>query len=122
MYVVLEGTAIVTITDTAGAEREVARLSRGEFFGEMALLTGDARSANVTAVDDLSTLVVHKSALASMLHKRPGLAQEMAEIVEARRLGLKAVQDLQLATPEKKAAVQHAAGELLGRVRRFFGL
>jgi small-conductance mechanosensitive channel/CRP-like cAMP-binding protein len=122
MFVVLEGTAIVTVTDATGSEREVARLSRGEFFGEMALLTGDPRTANVTAVDDLATLVVHKSALETMLHKRPGLAQEMAEIVEARRLGLKAVKDLQIAAPDKKAAVQHAAGELLGRVRRFFGL
>jgi CRP-like cAMP-binding protein len=44
MYVILYGTAIVTITDQNQSEREVARLSRGEFFGEMALLTGEARS------------------------------------------------------------------------------
>jgi len=104
------------------AEREVARLSRGEFFGEMALLTGDARTASVTAADDLAVLVIHKDSLHSMLARRPGLAQEMAEIVEARRQGLRAVQDLKDAAPAQKAAVQRAAGELVQRIRRFFGL
>jgi small-conductance mechanosensitive channel/CRP-like cAMP-binding protein len=122
MYVVLAGTAIVTIADAGNSEREVARLSRGEFFGEMALLTGDPRSASVTAVDDLEVVVVHKQALESMLHRRPALAQEMAEIVEARRLGLRAVRDLQHAAPEQRAEVQRSSSELLGRIRRFFGL
>ncbi len=122
MYVILEGQAIVTITDANQAEREVARLGRGEFFGEMALLTGEPRSASVTAVDDLGVVVVGKSALQALLGKRPGLAQEMAEIVEARRQGLKAVRDLQIAPPEQQAAVRRSAGELVGRIRRFFGL
>jgi small-conductance mechanosensitive channel/CRP-like cAMP-binding protein len=122
MYVVLEGTAIVTIKTEQEAEREVARLSRGEFFGEMALLTGDPRTASVTAVDDLAVLVIHKDALQAMLARRPALAHEMAEIVEARRQGLRAVKELQDAPPDKKAAVQKSAGELVLRIRRFFGL
>lgn len=122
MYVILEGTAIVTIADTNQSEREVARLSRGEFFGEMALLTGEPRSASVTAVDDLTVVVVHKDALQGMLTRRPGLAQEMAEIVEARRQGLRAVRDLQTATPQQQAEVRRASGELLKRIRGFFGL
>ncbi|MFO1076977.1 MAG: mechanosensitive ion channel family protein [Planctomycetota bacterium] len=122
MYVVLEGTAIVTIRTESDAEREVARLSRGEFFGEMALLTGEPRNANVTAVDDLSVLVIHKDALHAMLARRPGLAHEMAEIVEARRQGLRAVKELQDAAPDRRAAVQKGAGELVARIRRFFGL
>lgn len=124
MYVILAGTAIVTVDDPAHpqSEREVARLSRGEFFGEMALLTGEPRSASVTAVDDLDVVVVHKQALESMLHKRPGLAQEMAEIVEARKQGLRAVRDLKAATPEQREAVTRGSHELLGRIRRFFGL
>ena len=122
MYVILEGTAIVTIADGNQAEREVARLSRGEFFGEMALLTGDARTASVTAVDDLSVLVIHKAALQTMLERRPGLAQEMAEIVELRRQGLRAVKELKEAPADKKLQAQKSAGELVQRIRRFFGL
>ena len=122
MYVVLEGTAVVSLLDEQGAEREVARLSRGEFFGEMALLTGEPRTASVTALDDLAVLRIHKESMQSVLSRRPGLAQEMAEIVEARRQGLRAVAELRQAPPEKRAAVQRSAGELVQRIRRFFGL
>ncbi len=122
MYVVLEGTAIVTIKTDEEAEREVARLSRGEFFGEMALLTGEPRNAGVTAVDDMAVLVIHKDSLQAMLSRRPGLVQEMAEIVETRRQGLRAIKELRTSQPEQKAQVQRSAGELVQRIRRFFGL
>ena len=77
MFVILEGTAIVTLNDGSHSEREVARLARGEFFGEMALLTGEARTANVSAADDLTVLVVHKSAMQAMFARRPGLARKV---------------------------------------------
>ncbi len=122
LYVIREGTAIVTLADDQGGEREVARLSRGEFFGEMALLTGEPRTANVTAVDDLEAIVIYKEALQGVLARRPGLAQEMAEIVEARRQGLRAIAEIKAMAPEKKAAVRAASGELVAKIKRFLGL
>ena len=122
MYVVLEGSAVVTVRSDDGSEREVARLSRGEFFGEMALLTGEPRSATVTAAEDLAVVVVHKRSLQTVLQQRPGLMQEMAEIVEARRQGLRAIRDLKSAAPEEEVRVQRSTGELVARIRRFFGL
>lgn len=122
MFVVLDGEAVVSLTDGNGAEREVARLGRGEFFGEMALLTGESRSANVTAADDLAVLVVGKEALHDLLAQRPALAQEMAEIVASRRQGLQLVRDLKQAPPDQRATVERAAGDLVQRIRRFFGL
>jgi small-conductance mechanosensitive channel/CRP-like cAMP-binding protein len=122
MFVILSGTAIVTILTPERAEREVARLSRGEFFGEMALLTGEPRSASVTAVDDLEVVVIHKESLQGMLTARPGLAQEMAEIVELRRTGLRAVRELKDVPPERRQLARQGAGELVARIRRFFGL
>jgi hypothetical protein len=67
-------------------------------------------------------LVVFKESLQSLLRRRPALAQEIAEIVEARRQGLRAVQELKLLPAEKQAAVREGAGELLGKIRRFLGL
>ena len=46
MFVLARGEASVTLAQTEG---EVARLREGALFGEMSLLTGDARSATVTA-------------------------------------------------------------------------
>jgi small-conductance mechanosensitive channel/CRP-like cAMP-binding protein len=121
-FLIQDGTAVVSLLDENGAEREVARLGRGEFFGEMSVLTGEPRTASVTAIDDLSVLVVHRQVFQQMLARRPSLAQEMAEIVEARRQGLRAIQDMKLAPPEQREAIRRGAGELSARIRRFLGL
>ena len=122
LFVVLEGTAVVSVRDEQGSRREVARLARGEFFGEMALLTGEPRTATVTAADDLSVLVIFKETMQAMLTRRPPLANEIAEIVAARRSGLRAIQELRTAPAEQREQVQRGAGEVLQRIVRFFGL
>ncbi len=122
LYVLREGSAIVTIGDEATGEREVARLRRGEFFGEMALLTGEPRTASVTAIEDIEAIVIHKEALQGILARRPGLAQEMAEIVEARRQGLRAISEIKALPPAKREEVRAASTELVAKIRRFLGL
>jgi len=121
-FLIQEGTAIVSARDAENAEREVARLGRGEFFGEMSALTGEVRSASVTAADDLGVLVLHKSAFRRMLAARASLAQEMAEIVEARRQGLRAVQDMRGVPTEQRESIRRGASELVGRIKRFLGV
>ena len=76
LYVIRSGRARVTVRGDDGQERDVAHLERGEYFGEMSLLTGEPRTASVLADEDLSVLVVYKEALASLLREaldaRPG--------------------------------------------------
>ncbi|MBK9387177.1 MAG: mechanosensitive ion channel [Planctomycetes bacterium] len=122
LYVIVEGAAVVSISDGAGLEREVARLGRGEFFGEMALLTGEPRTAHVTAAEDLDVLVIYKGSLKGILERRPGLAQEMAEMVEARRHGLQAVRDMASLAPEKRKEAVDRTSQLVLRIRHFFGV
>jgi len=55
-YIVKEGTAVCYQTDAAGNEIEVARLSVGSYFGEIALLTSKPRQATVKADGPLSVL------------------------------------------------------------------
>jgi CRP-like cAMP-binding protein len=47
-FVIESGDAVVTV-----GGREVARLRRGDSFGEIALIDDGARSATITATDDL---------------------------------------------------------------------
>jgi len=121
-FLIQEGTAVVSVRDDAGGEREVARLGRGEFFGEMSALTGEPRAANVSAFDDLVVLIVHKRAFQRMLTARPSLAQEMAEIVEARRHGLKAIRDMKAAPENQRASIRRGTDDLVGRIKRFLGV
>jgi CRP-like cAMP-binding protein len=65
-YVISEGTAIVLV-EREGATREVARLNRGECFGEMAILDGSARSASVKAGSDLTLFRFRRSRFEDLL-------------------------------------------------------
>lgn len=61
-FLVLEGVASCRI-----GRREVRRFGPGEFFGEMALLYGGVRTADVVAVSDMRLLVLDAREFRSML-------------------------------------------------------
>lgn len=79
-YVILDGEAAVRID---GDER--ARLSRGDFFGEMSLLLGEAPVADVSATGLLRCLVLPGPALEEFLQTHPTVMFRMLQAV-ARRL------------------------------------
>jgi small-conductance mechanosensitive channel len=80
MFVVAAGVLEVTID---GAR--VAVGGPGHVFGEMSLLTGEPRSATVTALVPSVVYEVPKDALAPLLATRPALAEELSEVVARRR-------------------------------------
>ena len=65
-YVISEGTARV-LKEGDGARQEIAKLSRGEMFGEMAILDGSARSATVEATSDLTLFRFRRSRFDDLL-------------------------------------------------------
>ena len=79
-FIILEGDAHVVID---GQER--ARLARGDFFGEIAALTGDAPSADVVAGSLLRCLTVAGPDLEPFLLEHPRVMFRMLQ-AEARRL------------------------------------
>ena len=73
-------------------------------------------------LSDRKHIADYRKVRQEVLQGRPTLVHEMAEIVELRRQGLRAVKELQSAPSAQKAEVQRSAGELVQRMRRFFGL
>ena len=53
LFIIVDGTASVTVDET-----EVAKLGPGDYFGELALISQQARAATVTAVTPLRCLVI----------------------------------------------------------------
>jgi CPA1 family monovalent cation:H+ antiporter len=80
LFIILEGQAEVVID---GDRR--ARLGRGDFFGEIAALTGDAPSADVVAATMLRCATVPGPELEAFLLDHPTVMFRMLK-AEARRL------------------------------------
>lgn len=90
MFVVVEGMLDVLVArgngSTGAAESvRVARLGPGEIFGEMSLLTGEARSATVRSATGVAVYEVLHEHFESLLAGRPGIAEPIANLVADRR-------------------------------------
>jgi hypothetical protein len=107
MFIVHKGTVSVRIGD------EVARLGEGDFFGEMALLTGEVRAADVVALDDVVVIEIAKDALEPILRDHPDLADAISDRIMERRDSL----DSRRAGPASEER-----GTVLSRIRSYFGL
>jgi len=79
-FVILEGE-----TKVVRGGRTINRLSPGDFFGEISLLDGGPRTADVVATTPVSTIRVFKGAFDRMLAEEPGVAAKILAVV-ARRL------------------------------------
>lgn len=113
MFLVTDGTVVISVGPD---RREVAVTESGGYFGEMSLLTGDARSATVTARRDTTLLEISSDAFGAHVRSQPSVLDALAAAAAARRAGLDAVKSAPGATP----AATHAS--LLARMRKFFRL
>jgi small-conductance mechanosensitive channel len=113
MFLVVEGAVAITV----GPERrEVAVTRAGGYFGEMSLLTGDNRSATVTARGDCTLLEITADAFGAHVRGNPSVLEAFAEAALQRRGELEAVKAAPGATPAS------AKASLLARMRQFFKL
>jgi len=79
LYVICEGSAVV-IKDG----QEIARLGVGEFFGEMALIDGEPRSATVEVCEDSVLLTIHRREFDFLVDEVDGMARELLRVVTGR--------------------------------------
>lgn len=85
MYGILDGVVSVTFVDPHERENAVATLSAGQVVGEMALLTGERRTATVVARTNVAALEITKPAVEQMFAKAPDLVESFAATLAIRR-------------------------------------
>ena len=114
MFVVHNGRVSVQLSEN-GRARTVATLSEGAFFGEMALFTGEPRTASIVALEETEVLEIGHAAMKQVFDTNPDLVESLSHIISERRQGLVATED------DSGSRVDERAG-ILSSIKRFFGL
>lgn len=71
LYLLVSGSVDVFISNAAGERFTLAKLERGNYFGELAFLDHEARSASVLTLEDCQFLILDKDTFAEILSSYP---------------------------------------------------
>jgi small-conductance mechanosensitive channel/CRP-like cAMP-binding protein len=128
LYVLTSGTVEIRMTFDPDGEgplpaqrRIVAALNAPDVFGEMGLMTGEARAADVVATSDVDCFRLDKATFEQVLLGRPEIATELSEKLATRRIELIAARE----GLDAKARDERRSAErdrILGNIKNFFGL
>lgn len=77
MYMVTKGAVEVWFKNNTGEKIVLERANAGDFFGEISLLDGGARTAAATVTEDLEALVIDRGDLDEFLKIKPHAAMEL---------------------------------------------
>jgi small-conductance mechanosensitive channel len=121
LYILFGGKVDVRITVDGGVSSSVALLEAPAYFGEMALMTGEPRSADVVAVADAECYRLDKEGFEKILHDRPEIAQEISMTLAQRRVGLIAARE-GLDAEARKRREESERAHILQRIEPCFGL
>lgn len=83
MYIIQQGSVgVFHVQD--GREIQLTQLGVGDFFGEMAIVERELRSADVRAVGDVRVLTIDKRTFLSRVHDDPSLAYRIMQKLSGR--------------------------------------
>ena len=87
LYVITTGTLKTFVRDTTqGGQLLMRRLKEGDFFGEISILSGKARSATVTAATHCEMLELDRATLDQITASYPHVRQVLEEFYLARAM------------------------------------
>ncbi len=128
LYVMTGGSAQIRTTidvDRTGPlapqTKVVAELAAPDFFGEMGLMTGEPRLADVVATGDVECFRLGKTTFERVLLGRPEIALLLSEKLATRRVELLAVRE-NLDVTAQKARQASERDRILEGIKSFFGL
>src|SRR5437762_8447958 len=106
MYLIESGKVRICVRATDGHEVTLTELQYGDFFGEMALLDGQRRSADAIVAQDARLAVLSREHLLSFMRSNPNVALEMLTALANR---LRRTDELLRHTATRNVNVEEAA-------------
>ncbi len=118
-FVITKGIVKVTRLSDDGREVILAILGESDFFGEMALLDGSGRSANIVASEDSEVLTLSRNDFLECLEKYPRIAISLLEELAQRlRKSNQQIESLSLSDSEQRIGITLVRlGEELGMIK-----
>lgn len=116
LYIIESGRVKITRLDEEGREVILAILGSAEFFGEMALLDGQGRSANVMALEDSVLFTLHRRDFLDVLERFPSISiQLLREMTSRLRKSDQQIKSLSLSDAEHRIGIAlHRFAEDMG--------
>lgn len=106
LFIIKEGKVKITRLSEEGKEVILSILGEGEFFGEMSLLDGESRSANVIALSDCKVFILKRDNFLSIIKSTPQIAITLLEELAGRiRKSDQQIEYLSLADAENRVAM-----------------
>jgi small-conductance mechanosensitive channel len=120
LYVVAYGEAEVVYEPPQGTPQVIGKVHAGEIFGEMALLSGEARTATVVAKTDVECYRLDRASFQELLSSRPEIAEEIRRVMGPRRTDLDHARSAFALGGNGGSEPRRTT--LIGRLQRLFGL
>ena len=114
-FIITQGAVKVTRLSAEGREVILAILGESDFFGEMSLLDGEGRSANIVANEDAKVLTLSRNDFLDCLESYPKIAIALLEELATRlRKSDQQIESLSLSDSEHRIGIAliRLAGEL----------
>lgn len=110
MFILMSGQVKISRISEDGREVILAVMAEGDFFGELSLLDGQSRSANVTVIKDAEMLLINREDFLNLLNEFPQIAiQLLRELAGRMRKS-----DSQI----KSLSLKNATGKVTGTLHR----
>jgi CRP-like cAMP-binding protein len=101
--------------------KTLATIEAPGMFGEMGLMAGEPRTADVIALTDVECYRLDKPGLAHILEERPEIAEAFSKIIAKRRTELLAAAE-DIDEEAQRLRREAEEGRILDRIQDFFGL
>jgi CRP/FNR family cyclic AMP-dependent transcriptional regulator len=110
LFILMSGQVKISRISEEGREVILAVMSEGDFFGELSLLDGQSRSANVIVLKDAEMLLINRDDFLSLLKEFPMIAIQLLREMAGRMRR----SDSQI----KSLSLKNATGKVTGTLHR----
>ena len=94
MFIITNGRVRVPLLDESGKQVMIAELGEGQCFGEMALLTGEPRTADVVAGSKCECLAIPRKAFFDLVATHPQVAVCLTELLGERLTAVNGIRNV----------------------------